>query len=142
AESREGGGVEGASGAQSSGARRRRADGARAGERHDGEGAPRARPLRMRLRALAAVVVVAAAAVACGGARSPDGAVRALAEAAESGDRDGVYALLGPATRARLASDAEHAAQAAGRRELGPTDLVAAGWSPPKWHAVDFDVLT
>jgi hypothetical protein len=88
------------------------------------------------------LLAIALFAVACGGARSPDGAVRALAEAAESGDRDAVYALLGPATRARLAADAERAAQAAGRRELGPADLVAAGWSPPKWHAADFDVLT
>ena len=78
---------------------------------------------------------------ACGGARSPDGAVRALAEATESGDRDAVWALLGPATRARLTADAERAAQAAGRRELGPRDLIAAGWSPPRWHAADFDVL-
>ena len=88
------------------------------------------------------VLALVLAAAACGGARSPEGAVRALAEAAEAGDRDAVYALLGPATRARLAADADHAAQAAGRRELGPVDLVAAGWSPPKWHAVDFDVLT
>ena len=79
---------------------------------------------------------------ACGGARSPEGAVRALAEAAESGDRDAVYALLGPATRARLAGEAAKAAQAAGRRELGPKDLVAAGWSPPRWRAAEFDVMT
>ena len=92
-------------------------------------------------RAIVAGAIVVAA-TACSGARSPEGAVRALAEAAEAGDRDGVLALLGPATRARLAADAERAAQAAGRRELGPTDLVAAGWSAPKWHAVDFDVLT
>ena len=78
----------------------------------------------------------------CGGDRSPDGAVRALGEAAEAGDRDAVYALLGPATRARLAADAERAAQAAGRRELGPRDLVAAGWSPPRWRAVELDVLS
>jgi hypothetical protein len=97
-------------------------------------------------RLAAAVRAVAVAALplvaACGGTRSPDGAVRALAEAAESGDRDAVYALLGPATRARLAADADRAAQAAGRRELGPKDLVAAGWSQPRWRAVDFDVLT
>jgi hypothetical protein len=88
------------------------------------------------------LVALALVAAACGGARSPEGAVRALAEAAEAGDRDAVYALLGPATRARLAADAERAAQAAGRREIGPSDLVAAGWSPPQWHAADFDVLT
>ena len=88
------------------------------------------------------VVTLALLVTACGGARSPEGAVRALAEAAESGDGDAVYALLGPATRARLATDAERAAQVSGRRELGPRALVAAGWSPPRWHAVDFDVLT
>jgi hypothetical protein len=92
----------------------------------------------MKRLAFAALVAVAA----CGGAHSPEGAVRALAEAAESGDRDAVFALLGPATRARLAADAGRASQAAGRRELGPRDLVAAGWSPPHWRAADFDVLT
>ena len=85
---------------------------------------------------------IALFAVACGGTRSPDGAVRAIAEAAAAGDGDGVYARLGPATRARLQGDAALAARASGRRELGPKDLVAAGWSPPKWRAVDFDVLT
>jgi hypothetical protein len=88
---------------------------------------------------LAMLLVVAAA--GCG-TRSPEGAVRALSEAAEAGDREAVYALLGPATRARIAADAERAAKAAGRRELGPVDLVAAGWSAPRWHAVDYDVLT
>ncbi|HEY1584985.1 MAG TPA: hypothetical protein VGH63_04805, partial [Polyangia bacterium] len=93
------------------------------------------------LRAILVAGVVAGAA-ACSGARSPEGAVRALTEAAEAGDREAVYALFGPATQARLTADAERAAQAAGRREIGAIDLVAAGWSPPKWHAVDFDVLT
>jgi hypothetical protein len=78
----------------------------------------------------------------CGGTRSPEGAVRALAEAAEVGDRDTVFALLGPATRARLQADAQRAAQAAGRRELGAKDLVAAGWSPPRWRAVEVDVVS
>jgi hypothetical protein len=87
---------------------------------------------------LALVLLVVAG---CGGARSPEGAVRALAEAAESGDRDAVWALFGPATRARLRADAERAAQAAGRRELGPADLVAAGWSPPRWRATELDVI-
>ncbi|HEY2746292.1 MAG TPA: hypothetical protein VGL86_16775 [Polyangia bacterium] len=87
------------------------------------------------------IVALALSAAACG-TRTPEGAVRALAEAAESGDRDAVYALLGPATRARLAGDAERAAHEAGRHELGPVDLVGAGWSAPRWRAVDFDVLT
>jgi hypothetical protein len=91
------------------------------------------------MKLLAVAFVLAAA--GCG-TRSPEGAVRALTEAAEAGDREAVFALLGPATRARLTGDAAKAAQAAGRRELAPVDLVAAGWSPPRWHAVDFDVLT
>ncbi|MDB4967222.1 MAG: hypothetical protein JWN44_2911 [Myxococcales bacterium] len=91
------------------------------------------------MKRLAVAIVFVAA---CGGARSPEGAVRALAEAAESGDRDAVYERLGPATRARLAADALKAAQAAGRREIGAKDLVAAGWSPPRWRAAEFDVMS
>lgn len=90
------------------------------------------------MKALLFSVVVAAG---CGGARSPEGAVRALAEAAESGDRDAVWTLLGPATRARLAADAERAKAAAGRREIVGRDLLAAGWSPPRWRAAAFDVI-
>jgi hypothetical protein len=96
----------------------------------------------MKLGCAMLVAGIVAGGAACSGARSPEGAVRALTEAAEAGDREAVLALLGPATRSRLAADAERAAQAAGRREIGAIDLVAAGWSPPKWHAVDFDVLT
>jgi hypothetical protein len=88
---------------------------------------------------VAALFFVAAG---CGGARSPEGAVRALAEAAEAGDRDAVYALLAPTTRARLTAEADRAARAAGRREIGAVDLVAAGWSPPRWRAAEFDVLS
>lgn len=86
-------------------------------------------------------LVVALVLVGCGGARSPDGAVRALTEAAEAGNRDAVWALLGPATRKRLAADAARAAQAAGRREIVPQDLLAAGWAPPRWRAAELDVI-
>jgi hypothetical protein len=97
--------------------------------------------VRMLLAATALLLTVAPAACASG-ARSPEGAVRALTEAAESGDRDAVWMLLGPATRARLQSDAERAAQVAGRRELQARDLIAAGWSPPRWRAAEFEVVT
>jgi hypothetical protein len=86
-------------------------------------------------------LVLALSLVGCGGARSPEGAVRALAEAAESGSRDDVWRLIGPATRARLTADAAHAAAAAGRRDVGPRDLLAVGWSPPRWHIVGIDVI-
>jgi hypothetical protein len=89
----------------------------------------------------AALVVALLFASACGGARSPEGAVRALAEAAESGDRDAVWSLLGPATRARVKADADRARAAAGRREIVGRDLLAAGWSPPRWRAAGFDVI-
>jgi hypothetical protein len=90
----------------------------------------------VKLAALAFVV-----AAGCGATRSPDGAVRALAEAAEAGDRDAVWALLGPATRARLTADAERASQGSGRRDLLPRDLLAAGWSAPRWKIADVDVV-
>ena len=94
------------------------------------------------MKQLALALVLAVVGLAGCGARSPEGAGRALAEAAEAGDRDEVFALLGPATRARLAGDAERAAHESGRHELGPVDLVGAGWSAPRWRAADFDVLT
>ena len=87
------------------------------------------------------VVVAALLLGGCGGARSPEGAVRALTEAAEAGNRDAVWALLGPATKKRLEADAARAAQAAGRRELGPEDLIAAGWAPPRWRPAELDVI-
>jgi hypothetical protein len=93
------------------------------------------------MRAVAGLALLAFS--ACdSGARSPEGAVRALAEAAESGDRDAVWTLLGPATRVRLTRDAAQAAQVAGRRELSARDLLAAGWSPPRWRAVEIEQVT
>lgn len=87
------------------------------------------------------LAVALALAAGCSGARSPEGAVRALGEAAEAGDRDAVWELLGPATRARLEAEADKARQAAGRRELGPRDLIGAGWSAPRWRAQEIDVV-
>ena len=94
------------------------------------------------MKRAALAFAVAALAAGCGAARSPDGAVRALAEAAEAGDRDAVWTLLGPTTRARLTVDAQRASQASGRRDLLPRDLIAAGWSAPRWKIADVDVLS
>jgi hypothetical protein len=95
----------------------------------------------MRIWVTSLLLLAVAPAACASGARSAEGAVRALAEAAESGDRDAVWMLLGPATRARLQRDAERAAQVAGRRELKARDLLAAGWSPPRWRASEFEVI-
>ncbi len=71
----------------------------------------------------------------CGaGTGSPEGAVRALGEAALDGDRAAVWKLLGPATRARLTADAERAARLEGRRSLPPEEMLAVGWFPPRFH--------
>jgi hypothetical protein len=68
--------------------------------------------------------------------------VRALAEAAQAGDRAEVWRLVGPATRARLTADARAAAQLAERRALEPVDLIAAGWFAPRAQPVEFRELT
>ena len=63
---------------------------------HDthGQGARGARPLRMKRAAIVRRRGLTLALAVCGrggcGTRSPEGAVRALAEAAEAGDRDAV----------------------------------------------------
>jgi hypothetical protein len=66
------------------------------------------------------------------GTRSPEGAVRAFAEAAADGDRAAVVRLLGPSTRARLADDAKRAAELSGRRAMAPEEMLASGWFPPR----------
>lgn len=85
----------------------------------------------MRARAL----FVAALFAGCGGpARSPSAAVRALDEAARSGDTEAAFRLLGPRTRARLEADARRAAEQAGRRSLAPSELLAAGWTTARFE--------
>jgi hypothetical protein len=75
---------------------------------------------------------------ACGaGTRSPVGAVRALAEAAADGDREEVWRLLGPNTRARLEADARRAAEQSGRRVQPPMEMLAVGWFPPRFRVAD-----
>jgi len=71
------------------------------------------------------------------GSRSPEGAVRALAEAAADGDRALVWRLLGPDTRAKLESDARHAAELSGRRAMKPEEMLAVGWFPSKLRVDD-----
>lgn len=91
--------------------------------------------VRSRVATLVAVLLLV---VGCGGpGRSPESAVRALAEAAEDGDVDAVMKRLGPSTRARLEADARRAAEQAGRRELDAKDLLAAGWTTPRFRLVE-----
>ncbi len=72
----------------------------------------------------------------CGGP-SPSATVRALDEAARQGDAEAALQLLGPQTRARLGADARRAAEQAGRRQLAPSELLAAGWTPPRFDLDD-----
>jgi hypothetical protein len=77
--------------------------------------------------------------LACGcrdQANSPEAAVRALLEAARSGDRPRVAKLLSPRARAELEQRARQATVLAGaQRALAAHDLIAAGWSQPAWEA-------
>lgn len=72
----------------------------------------------------------------------PGEAVRAFDHAAESGARSEVYALLGPATRARLVADAQRAGEISGRRGVRPEELLAIGWSPRRFRGVDVEVVS
>ena len=139
ADPRAGGRVEGAPRAHPPGAGRRRADGARLGARHDGEGARSARPVRMK-------TLVARA-------RAPRRSVRRHALARGRGARARRGGGVGRSATRSMRCSARRRARASpptrrGRRSppagarSAPRDLVAAGWSPPEWHAVDFDVLT
>lgn len=87
------------------------------------------------MRVLVAGMLLVAACSA--GTRSPEGAVRALAEASADGDRAQVWRLLGPATRARLDANARRAAELSGRRPFRPEEMLAVGWFPPRFRAED-----
>jgi len=87
--------------------------------------------------AVVAVGLLSLTALGCAGrsdARTPDGAVRSLIAAARTGDRAGVYARLGPATRERIRTLAAGTRRTAGRIELGPEDYLSVGWAPPAWE--------
>jgi hypothetical protein len=86
-----------------------------------------------RRRSLAAVttaLAAAALAVAVGGRGcntedgSPLGAVRAFAAAARAGNREAMYALLGPETRHRLELAAARATQLVSSRQYGGADMI------------------
>ncbi len=89
---------------------------------------------RRAIAAAASALLAVALAVAIAGRgcqaedETPDGAVRAFAAAARAGDRDAVYALLGPRTRAALVERARRATElAGGARRFKPRELVSVG---------------
>jgi hypothetical protein len=67
------------------------------------------------------------------GAGRPAAAVQALGEATRSGDVDEIWKLLGSRTRRRLEAGAQRAGIQAGRRRIEALDLLAVGWSPPRF---------
>ena len=61
--------------------------------------------------------------------------VRAYIEAAREGHVDRILPHLGPRTRARLEADARSAAEAS-RRPITPGDLLAVGWTAPRYEVI------
>jgi hypothetical protein len=108
--------------------------------------------LTSRRRVIAAVttatVAIALAAVATGRGctpvdSTPDGAVRAFASATRGGDRKAAWALLGPATRARLEDAAQGATQkVGGTRRYVALDMLEVGASESTYTPSDFRVLS
>jgi hypothetical protein len=89
------------------------------------------------VRELAVAVVFL---LGCGG-DDPLSAVEQFQRAAEAGARADVFALLGPATKARLEADAHKAADLSGRRNVRPEELLAIGWSPRRFRTVELRLL-
>jgi hypothetical protein len=79
--------------------------------------------------------LVVALALACSkDPSSPEGAVERMVTAARTGDRAGVYARLGPATRARIDALVAASRKMSGRVALKPQDFLSVGWAPPAWE--------
>ncbi len=108
--------------------------------------------LTSRRRVIAAVVTatvaISLAAVASGRGctpvdSTPDGAVRAFVSAARGGDRKASWALLGPASRARLEAAAEGATQkVGGTRRYAALDMFDLSASESTFVPTDYRVLT
>jgi hypothetical protein len=101
-----------------------------------------------------ALILVGSAALATTGvacrqadeARTPAGAVRAFARAADPRsalrDRERVCSLIGPRTRARLHESAQLATQQAGaRRPFEWKDMLIVGMARPRYHLDDVRVV-
>ena len=105
--------------------------------------ASRGRAITLTASALAAVAFAAAmAGRACRvDDDSPEGAARAFATAARTGDREAIYELLGPETRARLEKATKYATELVG----GPTrfdelDLIGLGTAVESFTPEQFKV--
>jgi hypothetical protein len=95
---------------------------------------------------LAAALGLAAAGPGCKAdeARTPEGAVRRFAQAADprSRERDRVFELVGPRTRARLAAAARLATQQAGvRRSFDWKDMLVVGVARPRYDLAETRVV-
>jgi hypothetical protein len=72
----------------------------------------------------------------------PEAAVRELVQAAKTGDRDLVFALLSPTTRDRLAAEAKRATDLVGAsRRYAARDLISIGRSDGIADPTDITVL-
>lgn len=92
----------------------------------------RGRGIALAATALAAVALAAAVAGrGCGGEDdTPDGAVRAFAAAARAGNRETMFQLLGPRTRAWLEQASARGGQmVGGSRRYQAVDLIGSGAS-------------
>jgi hypothetical protein len=88
-----------------------------------------------RRRWLLALPLALSLALACSkDPSSPEGAVERMVTAARTGDRAGVYARLGPATRARIDALVAASRKMSGRVTLKPQDFLSVGWAPPAWE--------
>ena len=111
--------------------------------------------LGRRLITLAASTIAAVALAAAVAGRacavdddSPEGAVRAFIAAANTGDREAIYELLGPETRARLAAATERSTElVGGPKRFDELDLIAIGrpgesWAPKRIERKTIDGRT
>jgi hypothetical protein len=103
---------------------------------------------RSTLAAVASAVAAMALAAAVAGRScqveppGPEIAVREVLAAAKAGDRDAVYELLGPATRERLAAEANHATDLVGGTvRYAAKDLISIGSSEGVPDPTDITVI-
>ena len=110
--------------------------------------APPSTTRRSTIAAITSAIAALALAVAVAGrscrvdAVGPETTVRELVRAAKTGDRDTVLALLAPATRAQLETEAKHATDLVGAAvRYTPRDLISIGASDGVATPTDLTVI-
>lgn len=101
------------------------------------------RAARQRLTAAGKLVLLLALGSGCdaAGGQDPEAVIERFIAAANTGQRQEVYRMLGPQSRNRLLELRQSAKRVSGRLALQPEDFLAVGRAAPAWEVAGVRLL-